>query len=296
MVIFFLGTAAAGCAFQTDEMRIHLDDENRGSFAAIGSSERLLVPANELEKSSEFKLATKTQQQLAACGFRSSVYTKDGKVYVSARMNFQYPHELTSTLVCAPTALSDVQVSVDKREGLLWDTYRTTIILHEPRLNVTVTRSKDGKKGDKNITLGMNNLQEVPILLRVAVPGEVTAIHNYSVVLGGVVRTRKADTANVLINLDFDRTADSRGQKVRTKFLERRVAMLERDKVDIDELEDQGVDGFSVEILSIRRNFRLQDILSLLGILFGSGMAVGLAKLAVGRWRGLGPPQGSVQV
>jgi hypothetical protein len=127
--------------------------------------------------------------------------------------------------------------------------------------------------------LQLNDLGTFPRDLRVTIPGAIESSGNSSRILGGRVELEEIGPSTLKV-IFFEEEGPDGQAEPREKFLETRKAAFAAGRLKPEQFEKQGSDVLSVSITSYERNYELKDILSILGVLFGSGFLIQLA----GRW------------
>jgi hypothetical protein len=246
----------AGCIHQVDEMRLRLDQDRHGLFTISGSTPFEEVSDGSGNSSSDKKAAL-FQQKLKACGLTSSLYTKQRKLHVNARMAFATPEELVSAVQCAPTQALALDLNMKRDEGILWTTYTTRLTLAQPLASL----GSDHKPQ-------VNGLFDFPRSLVLSVPGTIRSVDDKSGILGMRIATATDQAGDVTTRLAPDSAAASKraalGEQARRRF--------EQGALTAPQVPKVGTDALDLTIVSYERKYQLQHILSLLSIAFGSGI------------------------
>jgi hypothetical protein len=255
----------SSCTVTTDRMRFHFDDERRGSFS-LAATAHLGKPKGEDEgdifHSKKLPIEQSIEDKMKACGLSGLTFRADDDEHINARSSFNYPDELETSLACIPSGWDVVRVQSKRDEGLLRYTYVTTIRLEEPRVTVDFSApSKD---------VGVNSISTFPRELSLTVPGTISDIHSDTDILGAVFKVDKYGTQEVRATLTEGANADALANDL-AKKVHNAVA---RGRIDQTNLSRFSRNVYAVTVTSHQWRVRLEDILSIAGVLFGSGFVL----------------------
>jgi hypothetical protein len=254
----------SSCTVVTDRMRFHFDDERRGSFS-LAAHARVGKSDNDEKENEEDPFHTKKtpleraiEDKMKACGLSGLVFRVADDEHINARGSFNYPDELEMSLACIPSGWDVVRVQSKRDEGLLRDTYVTTIRLEQPRVDV------DFADDDK---VSLNSPDTFPRELSLTVPGTISDVHSDTDILGADFKTEEYGTQEVRAMLTERANADASENALVAK-VKKEIASGLIDGTNVSKLPRN---VYAVTVTSYQWRVKFQDILSIAGVLFGSG-------------------------
>ena len=258
----------SSCTITTDRMRFHFDDERRGSFSLAAHAH--LGKSDEDEKENEedpfhtkkTPLERAIEDKMKACGLSGLTFREKGEEHINARGSFAYPDELETSLACIPSGWDVVRVQSKRDEGLLRYTYVTTIRFEQPRAEVDF-----GAPGNN---VDVNTIDRFPMELSLTVPGTISKVDNDTHILGADFKAEQYGTQEVRAMLTKRANADDLAKDLRKK-VENEVAA---GRIDQAKAADLPRNIYAITVTSYQWRVKFQDILSIAGVLFGSGFAL----------------------
>jgi hypothetical protein len=255
----------SSCTVTTDRMRFHFDDERRGSFS-IAASVHIGKPKGgdkgDFFHAKKSPIEQSIEDKMKACGLSGLTFRADEEEHINARASFNYPDELETSLACIPSGWDVVRVQSKRDEGLLRYTYVTTIRLEQPR--VTVNFSEPTKD------VGIAGIGTFPRELSVTVPGTISDVRSDTDILGAIFKADNYGTQEVRATLTEAPDSDTL-----TSDLEKKVQnAVARGRIDQTNLSRLSRNVYAVTVTSHQWRVHLEDILSIAGVLFGSGFVL----------------------
>ena len=255
------------CTVTTERMRFHFDDERRGSFSLAASANVGKPDEDEVEKdpfnTKKTPLEQGIEEKMKACGLSGLAFrTKDGREHINARGSFAYPDELETSLACIPSGWDLVRVQSKRDEGLLRYTYVTTIRLEMPRVTV------DFASPENNVDI--NGIDTFPRELSLTVPGTISDVSSDTDILGADFKVQDHGTQEVRAMLTQRADARALTDDMRKK-VNNAVASGRINDTNVSTLPRN---VYAVTVTSRQWRIHFQDILSIAGVLFGSGFLV----------------------
>lgn len=245
--ILLLAVALSGC--QVDQMRIRFNEAEQGTVTATVSGE--IPEANRANYKSSLiyrRLNAIGEQLTTACNVRHLLYGRENRAQLDLRAAFSDVDQLNSLLSCGALQYREPSAEFERHDGFFWDTFivRFAISLDSRRCEASETCEPPG----------------FPRLLLLTVPGKIRAINGDSRLVGMTEAHRKLDdnTVRIAVTPVADYRAANAGY-----FSGR------RDNVRRDALR--------FEIVSRRANFDLNTIISVIGVIFGSGFLIQLSRM-----------------
>jgi hypothetical protein len=254
----------SSCTVVTDRMRFHFDDERRGSFSLAAHADAGKPDKDQDDKdpfhTRKDPLEQAIEDKMKACGLSGLVFRgPNDNEYINARGSFNYPDELEMSLACIPSGWDVVRVQSKRDEGLLRYTYVTTIRFEQPQAEV------DFAGPDTNVSL--NSTDTFPRELSLTVPGTISDVHSDTDILGADFKTEEYGTQEVRAMLteraNADASKDAFVAKVKKEIAAGRISALDVSKLPRN--------VYAVTVTSYQWRVKFQDILSIAGVLFGSG-------------------------
>jgi len=255
----------SSCSVTTDRMRFHFDDERRGSFSLAAHADHVGKNDEGEEKNDPLHarkdpLERAIEDKMKACGLAGLTFrTEDDVEHINARTSFNYPDELEMSLACIPSGWDVVRVQSKRDEGLLRYTYVTTIRFEQPQVEV------DFDSLVKNVSV--NTLDRFPMELSLTVPGTISKVDNDTHILGADFKAEQYGTQEVRAMLTKRANADDLAKGLQEK-IENEVAA---DRIDQAKAADLPRNVYAITVTSYQWRVKFQDILSIAGVLFGSG-------------------------
>jgi hypothetical protein len=253
----------SSCTVTTDRMRFHFDDERRGSFslaahARVGKSDED-EDENDPFHTKKDPLEQAIEAKMKACGLSGLVFRVRDDEHINARGSFNYPDELEMSLACIPSGWDVVRVQSKRDEGLLRYIYVTTIRLEQPQVDV------DFGEPDKHVSL--NSTDTFPRELSLTVPGTISEVANDTHILGADFKAEPYGTQEVRAMLT-DRGDAKALKNALWKKVQEEVAAGRIDGTNVSKIPRN---VYAVTVTSYQWRVKFQDILSIAGVLFGSG-------------------------
>ena len=162
------------------------------------------------------------------------------------------------SLACIPSGWDVVRVQSKRDEELLRYTYVTTIRFEQPRAEIDFA--------DEN-KISLNSTDTFPRELSLTVPGTISKIDNATDILGADFKTEEYGTQEVRAMLTERVNAEALKDAVVAK-LKKEVAAGRISALDVSGIPRN---VYAVTVTSYQWRVKFQDILSIAGVLFGSG-------------------------
>lgn len=252
------------CSHKIDEMRFRFDADRKGTFTASGSTSLSDSDIADIDNSSTAEGVKKFQEKLTDCGFKTASYVKRPEMKLDVRASFESPEELSSMIGCTPISWKEFDISVERQQGVFYTTFITHLSMRQPRFNVA----------DSGGIISAAKITDVPRKLYVSVPGSVDDIVNLSSIPGLKIDVQRRDEETVLV----EATASEELAKERANQLAEVQRQWTAGIVNAANIAEQGTDQLEFKITSHENKFALQDILSVIGIIFGSGLLLELTR------------------
>ena len=269
----------SSCTVITDRMRFHFDDERRGSFSLAAHADAGKPEKDEDEKdpfhTKKDPLEQAIEDKMKACGLSGMVFRgANDDEHINARGSFNYPDELEMSLACIPSGWDVVRVQSKRDEALLRYVYVTTIRFEQPQAEVDF--GEDNK-------ISLNSTDTFPRELSLTVPGTISKVENDTNILGVDFKAEQYGTQEVRAMLT-ERTNASDLKDALVAKLKKEVAA---GKIDGTNLSTLPRNVYAVTVTSYQWRVTFQDILSIAGVLFGSGFLLQFigSRLSAGRRR-----------
>jgi len=256
----------SSCGTTMDRMRFHFDDERRGSFSLAATAPLGKDDEEEDEKdpfhTKKNPLEQAIEDKMKACGLSGLAFRdEDGDEHINARGSFDYPDELEMSLACIPSGWDVVRVESKRDEGLLRYTYVTTIRLEEPRVTVDFDHDK---------LVGVNGISKFPRELSLTVPGTINDVRSDTDILVTDLKAQKYGTQEVRATLTERANAGALADALQNRF-QKEVASGRIERSNVATLPRN---VYALTVSSYQWRVGFQDILSIAGVLFGSGFLV----------------------
>jgi hypothetical protein len=242
-----LGLALSSCRAGVDEMRMRIDESEQGSLTAQVSADLTdsEIESGDAENTTAYnQLADVGRQLTTKCNVRHLVYPREETVYLDLRAAFSDVDDLNSTLRCAAVNVRRANVEFERHDGFLWNTFVF-------RFAIAQDRPVCEASGDCAAP------RSFPRVVLLTVPGKIHRIGNASALVGIDLAHRAVDDDTARIELRP--AANYRAQN-------RRHFGTRTGPPEVDEVR--------IEIESRVANFNLSTILSVIGMIFGSGLLI----------------------
>ena len=257
------------CVLRTDRMRIHFDDERRGSFslaATVEGGTKTGDPKSVFDiKKTEAEVSI--EDKLKACGFSALTFRTPGQMHINARASFNYPDELETSLACVPSGWDVVNLELQARRGPV------SLHLYDDAAARAAAVSINTSNGESSVRVAQ--IESFPRRLFLTVPGTIKEISSDGTdILGARFAAREYGTEEVRATLDEERDYDALGQRLRT----RAQNAFQAGRLTATNVSTLRRNVYALTVTSYQWKFRLQDLLSILAVLFGSGFVVKLVR------------------
>jgi hypothetical protein len=250
----------SSCTVVTDRMRFHFDDERRGSFSASAFVPIMKTRGeSDIMRTEKIPLEQSIEKKVKDCGLPARTFRRDGKVHVDINTSFASPDQLEKSLACLPGMGDGARIESRRDEGWFRSTYVTTIRLEGPRTKVDF-----GEQGKRATVYGIGPF---PRELALTVPGTIGEIHSDTDILGADLKAEQSGTSEARAILTERADAEALREGLRKKV----QADVDAGKVDAANVSRLPPSVYAVTVTSHQWRFGLQEILSVLGALFGSG-------------------------
>lgn len=244
-----LGVAAlililGSCHGRFDELRMRVDASEQGALTAQLSQD---IPTNQadLQNSATYSGMNNFAAQLTErCNVRHVLFPRENRLRLDLRAAFTDIDDLNSTLNCSAFIFREPRVEFERTDGFLWNTFVVRFFISEMNGACPATGS-----------CAPSSL--FPRVILLTVPGKIHRIENNSTMLGIDVHPVQDDDDTMRVTIAA--MPDYRAQNLRY-FANR------RDRSRRDELR--------IEVTSRVANFNLSTILSVIGMIFGSGLLI----------------------
>jgi len=253
-----LSALLASCYSHVDEIRMRIDKEEKGVVIALVSADLQDpdIDTDELKNDQAYQELEYLQTKvIAPCTISHRLYRRRGKAFLDLRGRFEDADELNSILNCGAQHIEEPSVEFERHDGFFHNRYVT-------RFSITQMTEACGtpEECDDQPVL-------FPRVLTLTIPGKVDRIESSGSPLGFDIQTRELD----------DNSA-----QVRIREQPNRGALLSRHFRGSTEPRR---DTLTVEIRSFESNYNLNTIISVVGVIFGSGVLIQLSKLLFSRLR-----------
>lgn len=259
-----LSLLLTSCSHKIDEMRFRFDADRKGAFTASGSTTLSDTEIADIDNSSTASDVKLFQKKMDDCGFKTASYVKSNEMKLDVRAAFESPEELSSMIGCAPVSWKEFDISVERQQGVFYTTFITHFLMRQPRFHAA----------DESGNVNAANITDVPRKLYFSVPGSVDDIANLSSIAGLKIDVQRRDEETVFV----ESTASVEAAKERANQLAEVQKKWTAGTVNAGNIAEQGTDQLEFKITSHENKFALQDILSVIGIIFGSGLLLELTR------------------
>lgn len=255
----------SSCTTTTDRMRFHFDDERRGSFSLAAHADVGKPDEKEDEKdpfhTKKDPLEQAIEDKMKACGLSGLVFRGPNDTeHINARASFNYPDELEMSIACIPSGWDVVRVQSKRDEGLLRYIYVTTIRFEQPQVEFAETGNM----------VNLNSTDTFPRELSLTVPGTISEVHSDTDILGADLKAEQYGTQEVRAMLTERANASDLKDALEAK-LQKDAAAGRIDGTNVSKLPRN---VYAVTVTSYQWRVKFQDILSIAGVLFGSGFVL----------------------
>lgn len=265
----------SGCSYQLDEIRVFVDENRNGTVVANGHKD---ISANtDLEEIQ--KDLSQIRERLEDC--QLDVLTRLGRREATLEVSseFSSPDILRSRIRCALPKWKDVDFSVTLDEGILYDTYATQIVM-------------------ERATVSSKNNGDFPKEFYLTVPGRIISHQTDSSLLAGKIDAEEISRDQISIKVGRGPTLEEEEDRL-FEIMERELKefcdtdqkppnadiQLETEQfigTDQEECikraEDYHSERLVITIKSQVARFSLEEIIAILGVIFGSGLLIELAR------------------
>lgn len=235
----------SGCRGQLDEMRMRIDQSEQGSLTAQVSANVTDEEVNDdvIMNGGTYRELNEIGQEMVRCNIRHVIYGRQRTVFLDLRSAFTDIDDLNSMLRCAVVNAREPRVEFERHDGFLWNRFIFRFAISQDRRPCPAEEDCLGS--------------DFPRVILLTVPGKVHAINNGSRLLGFNLAYHQVDDDTVRV--EIAPAADYRAQNLR-HFANR------RGPEELDEVK--------LEVVSRVANFNLTTILSVIGMIFGSGLLI----------------------
>jgi hypothetical protein len=248
MLALFVAAGLAGCRSQVDELRMRINDAEEGTFSGAVSGEIWQNEQDDPEHSDVYMELNTLSENMTRCNVTHLLYEREGRERLDVRAAFTDIDDLNSILSCAAQQVKEPSVEFERHDGFFWNTFI-----------VRFTANDDSPAcADRN---DCPPPSAFPRVLLLTVPARVHAIHDRSQIVGVDVRARQVDDNTVRVEVRPQ--ADYRAANLRY-FAGRR----ERTRRDV----------LKIEVVSRQANYNINTIVSVIGVIFGSGFLIQLSR------------------
>lgn len=254
--LLLLSAGLVACVSQVDEIRMKIDKDEKGALVTLISAplsgpelpdgEWSLLSPEELRESTGFREFNEYTEQLSRCAITNRIYQRQRRVRLDLRAPFEDVDDLNSIFSCGAQVFEEPGVSFERHDGFIRNTYITHFEITQPALRC------DGADGDCR-----DSETYFPRVLTLTVPGKVDRVNNFSDLVGLTVQSRQVDDDTVRIEVALLPAAQYREANLR--YFHGRREQLRRDVLRI-------------QIVSKELNYDLGTIVSVFGLIVGSGL------------------------
>jgi hypothetical protein len=254
LTIAALPLILASCRSHVDEIRMRIDQSEQGALTAQISGTLTENEMDDPDNSELFEEMNNVGSQLTqGCNVRHVLFTRQNIVRLDLRAGFADADDLNSTLDCAALNIDEPSVEFERHDGFFWNTF--------------IVRFAISERNERCTAMGECVPARVfPSVILLTVPGEVHAFNDLSQLVGINVGYRRIDDDTVRVEIGAAR--DYRAANLRY-FTNR------RDDVRRDEVK--------LEVVSRVANYNLSIIISVIGMVFGSGLLIQASRWALFR-------------
>lgn len=267
----FIGLGAAvllltGCVHQLDEVRIFVAEDASGTLVASGHSKNTNTDPN----SSSQKKLREFKDDLEECGLNVSSHQGSQRLSLEITSEFSTPDLLVSSLRCAFSSWDGFDISIAKESGVLYDTRLTTVEMSRPTFAEMVDYT--GRTPD------------FPKEFFLTIPGEIDTYTLDGSAVGVDAQIEKISENQIRATFERDREEGGAYLELKQRMdaeLEARFAGMSEEEVKRviqAEIAEYSTDVISIAVESKTARFSLNEIIAVLGVIFGSGLALELAR------------------
>lgn len=262
-ILFGLGLIAAttACNTQIEEIRLRINEDEKGALVAMLSAptssnnmqeaDISVLTGNELEQSTGYQTLNQVASHMVRCKLEGRIYQRRAQMRLDLRGAFEDVEELNSILRCSAQTYEEPSVEFERHEGFFSDNYVT-------RLSITQLAFRCGTPREP-----CRPGTVFPRLITLTIPGRFVSVQNQSEMIGLNVVPRQVDGDTV--QFQISPTPDFAARNARY-FAQHRTARTRRDMLRL-------------EISSNKPKYDLGTIISVVGMIFGSGLL-----LQISRW------------
>ncbi len=259
LIVFFILTS---CTARVNEMSIKTNDDLSGHFMLDGSAYLSGKTEEEERKDENYLKAEKIRDSLQGCFDDNSLFYKDHQVFIVINHKFDNSDDLQSRVKCTPSEWKSFKYESKKNSGLFYDEYIINFRIEQDVLkNIAPI-------GQKPFLIDNQELRYFPAALKIVMPGNIYSFIDKSALLDGTTSSKIVSDSAFQMKLFIE---DKRPN--REKLLQGTMTAINSGRIP----KLNYVDYMEFELHSRKWKFDLTIIISIAGIIFGSGLILELA-------------------